>query len=89
LGSLRAGHRFDVAVSDYLDSDSDPTNGATAVGAPTVYIIGTPANAFARFGDQQPPANGVGDQNWIVRAIGTNGSGKPIVLGGWLGPVSN
>jgi subtilisin family serine protease len=35
-----------VSVYVYQDDDTDPTNGATAVGNPTVYTMGTPANAF-------------------------------------------
>lgn len=35
-----------VSIFIYNDNDADPTNGATAVGTPTIYTIGTPANAF-------------------------------------------
>lgn len=39
-----AGDKISVFV--YQDDDEDPTNGATAVGTPTVYTMGTPVNSF-------------------------------------------
>jgi hypothetical protein len=35
-----------ISVFVYQDSDSDPSNGATPVGIPTVYTMGAPANSF-------------------------------------------
>ena len=144
-----AGDKISVYV--YVDNDSDPTNGATAIGTPTVYTIGTPANAFANItlttplvlngpGDviialSNPNATNVGSRpaaldpgpflgrsyigdpapdgtvnpdlstlnlglnsdpailgipkNYVIRAVGTNASGEPIVLGGYPGPSGN
>ncbi len=82
-----AGDKISVFV--YQDNDSDPTNGATAVGTPTVYTIGTPANAFVDI-TLSPPVvvNGPGD---VLIALSnpfpTNTGGRPS---SWdAGPFQN
>lgn len=51
-----------ISVYIYQDADNDPSNGAVAVGTPTVYTIGTPANAFVDITLTTPVVlNGPGD----------------------------
>ena len=59
-GYNAAGDQISVFV--YQDSDDDPSNGATAVGTPTVYTMGAPANAFVTI-PLSPPVvvNGPGE----------------------------
>lgn len=59
-GWNQAGDKISVFV--YQDADSDPTNGATAAGTPTVYTMGTPVNAFVTI-PLNPPVtvNGPGE----------------------------
>jgi len=66
----------------FVDNDTDPTNGATAVGNPTVYTIGTPVNAFVDITLDKPLVlNGPGD---VIIALSnpnaTNVGARPAAL---------
>ncbi len=51
-----------ISIFVYQDDDDDPSNGATPVGSPQVYTIGTPVNSFVTI-PLSPPivVNGPGD----------------------------
>ncbi|MEO5625267.1 MAG: S8 family serine peptidase [Dokdonella sp.] len=86
-----------VSVFIYQDADTDPSNGAVAVGTPTVYTMGAPANAFVDITLTAPIVlNGPGD---IIIALSnpnaTNVGGRPassdvgpFVGRSWLGNAS-
>lgn len=136
-----AGDHINVYV--YLDSDNDPTNGATLVGSSVGYTMGAPVNSFSSITLTTPivvsgpgdilvamtnPTGNVGSRpaaadpgpfvgrsyigdyvdtvagvapnlaspsvglapntvisgftgNWLIRAHGTNGGGRPVTLG--------
>jgi subtilisin family serine protease len=71
-----------VSVFVFVDNDSDPSNGATAVGTPTVFTMGTPANAFVTIPLNTPLVlNGPGD---VIIALSNpdpgNVGGRPAAL---------
>ena len=86
-----------ISVFVYQDGDTDPSNGATAVGNPTVYTIGTPANAFVDIVLDTPLVlNGPGD---VIIALSNPNSSNvggrpasadsgPYVGRSWVGNAS-
>jgi len=75
-----AGDKISVFV--YVDNDSDPSNGATPIGTPTVFTMGTPVNAFVNIPLNTPLVlNGPGD---VIIALSNpdpaNVGGRPSVL---------
>ncbi len=77
-----AGDKISVFV--YQDNDSDPTNGATPVGTPTVYTMGTPINAFVTIPLTTPvTVTGPGD---VLIALSNpnpgNVGGRPATMDG-------
>jgi len=82
-----AGDKISVFV--YQDNDSDPTNGATPVGTPTVYTIGTPANAFVDI-TLNPPVVVTGPGDVLIALSNPNSSNTGGRPSSWdAGPFMN
>ncbi len=82
-----AGDKISVFV--YQDNDSDPTNGATPVGTPTIYTIGTPANAFVDI-TLNPPVVVTGPGDVLIALSNPNSSNAGGRPSSWdAGPFMN
>ncbi len=77
-----------ISVFIYDDNDTNPINGATAVGTPTIYTIGTPANSFVDITLTTPVVvNGPEVLIALSNPFATNTGGRPST---WdAGPFQN